>query len=76
MSAPTRAKSYFRTHGSTPMRVDAARSGGWIVVDHHGHETTHDPLSGERFTEATANQEVAAAHLAGIKAHAVFRRAI
>jgi hypothetical protein len=58
------------------MPVDTARAGGWIVVDQHGHEATHDPLSGERFTEATANQEVAASRLAGIKAHAVFRRAI
>jgi hypothetical protein len=58
------------------MPVDTARAGGWIVVDQYGHEVTHDPLSGERFTEATANQEVAASRLLGIKAHAVFRQAI
>jgi hypothetical protein len=58
------------------MSVDTARAGGWIVVDHHGHEAAHDPLSGERFTEATANQEAAACRLDGIQAHAVFRQAI
>jgi len=58
------------------MPLDTARAGGWIVVDQHGHEATHDPLSGERFTEATANQEAAASRLAGIEVHAIFRRAI
>jgi hypothetical protein len=47
------------------MPVDRARTGRWIVVDQYGHEPTADPLSGERFTEATANQEAAASRLAG-----------
>jgi hypothetical protein len=58
------------------MPVGTARAGGWIVVDQHGHAATHDPLSGERFTEETANQEAAASRLIGLKARAVFRREI
>jgi hypothetical protein len=59
-----------------PMPADTARTGGWIVIDQHGHKATHDPLSGVPFTKETANQEAAASRLAGIAAHAVFRRAI
>jgi hypothetical protein len=59
-----------------PMPVEIARTGGWMVIDQHGREATHDLLSGERFTEATANQQAAASRLAGIEAHAVFRRKI
>jgi hypothetical protein len=56
--------------------ADSARAGGWIVIDQYGHEATHDPLSGVRFTKETANQEAAACRLVGTAAHAVFRRAI
>jgi hypothetical protein len=76
MSTPTGGNSYSRSHGGTSVPADRARAGRWIVVDHCGHETTHDPLSGEPFTEATANQEVAASRLIGLTAHAVFRQAI
>jgi len=58
------------------MPADTARTGGWIVIDQYGHKATHDPLSGVPFTKETANQEAAASRLAGIAAHAVFRRAI
>jgi hypothetical protein len=58
------------------MPLDTARAGGWIVVDQYGHESTDDPLSGERFTEATANQEAAASRLAGDDARAIYRQAI
>jgi hypothetical protein len=58
------------------MPVDTARAGGWIVVDQHGHESTDDPLSGKRFTEATANQEAAASRLSGDNARAIYRQAI
>lgn len=58
------------------MPADTARTGGWIVIDQFGHKATHDPLSGMPFTKETANQEVAASRLAGIAAHAVFRREI
>jgi hypothetical protein len=56
--------------------VDRARTGRWIVVDRYGREPTADPLSGERFTEATANQEAAASRLAGDNARAIYRQAI
>ncbi|MCU1666784.1 MAG: hypothetical protein QOI36_2677 [Pseudonocardiales bacterium] len=58
------------------MPLDTARAGRWIVVDQHGHEFTDDPLSGERFTEATANQEAAASRLSGDNARAIYRQAI
>jgi hypothetical protein len=58
------------------MPLDTARAGRWIVVDQYGHEFTADPLSGVRFTEATANQEATASRLAGDNARAVYRRAI
>jgi hypothetical protein len=58
------------------MPVDRARTGRWIVVDQYGREPTADPLSGERFTEATANQEAAASRLAGDNARAIYRQAI
>jgi hypothetical protein len=57
------------------MPVDETWTGGWIVVDQDGRELTRDPLSGERFTEATANQEAAASRFGGVDARAVFRRA-
>jgi hypothetical protein len=58
------------------MPAEESLIGGWIVVEENGHELTRDPLSGERFTEATANQEVLASRFAGIEARVVFRQAI
>jgi hypothetical protein len=58
------------------MPLETARAGGWIVVDQCGHESSDDPLSGERFTEATANQQAAASHVAGENARVIYRQAI
>jgi len=58
------------------MPTAPACAGGWIVVDAYCQEFSHDPVRGERFTDATANQVPVASCLGRLKARAIFRQKI